>query len=289
MLGSTCPLPTSRPERSRELVDSLLAPAVEHGVERVAFVAYTEDAVLAARVGARLRASFTRHGIGVIDVLRADDGCWTCVPTRSGRREKALRPYDDRSHPFAAQAVFDGRVTHATRDDLRTALAADPDQRRHVLRAQLALPPPGPDEAALVLDLVARCVARGQPPDDEEAARVLRAVTDVAVRDAALFAVRADTAVEHLDALVLAPAAGARDPGAGHGGGHGVQRLAGRPRCPRLVRSRPLLRDRPRAPARSGAGRVPGARRAPDGMERGERSDRMPSQALPERARSALR
>ncbi len=182
-----------------ELVDSLLAPAVEHGVERVAFVAYTADAVLAARVGARLRASFTRHGIGVIDVLRADGGRWTCVPTRSGRREKALRPYDDRSHPFAAQSVFDGRVTHATRDDLRTALAADPDQRRHVLRAQLALPPPGPDEAALVLDLVARCVARGQPPDDQAAARVLRAVTDVAVRDAALFAVQADTALEHLD------------------------------------------------------------------------------------------
>lgn len=182
-----------------ELVDSLLAPAVEHGVDRVAFVAYTADAALAARIGRRLRALFTRAEIGVIDVLRADDGHWASVPLRPGRRERAMRPYDDRSHPFAAQAVFDGRVTHGSRDDLRAGLAADPDLRRRTHRATLALAPAGPEEQERVLDLLVRCVAGGRLPDDHEAARVLRAVTDVAVRDAALFAVQGDTAVQHLD------------------------------------------------------------------------------------------
>ena len=110
-----------------------------------------------------------------------------------------MRPYDDRTHPFSAQAVFDGRVTHASRDDLRTGLAADADLRRRTRQAQLALPPPEPDEQAAVLGLLEQCVSRGRLPGDDEAARVLRVVTAVEIRDAALFAVTGDEAVAHLD------------------------------------------------------------------------------------------
>ncbi len=144
-------------------------------------------------------ASFLAADVAVIDVLRADGGRWTSVPVRSGRREEPLRPYDDRTHPFAAQAVFDGRVTHASRDDLRTGLAADPDLRRDTLRALRSLPAPAADEHAAVLALLERCVGGGRAPDDDEAARVLRVVTAVEIRDAALFAVTGDRAVAHLD------------------------------------------------------------------------------------------
>jgi hypothetical protein len=182
-----------------ELVDTVLVPAVEHGADRVAFVVYTPDAVLAARVARRLLRPFRRAGIGVVDVLRADGGRWTSVPARSDRREEPLRPYDDRTHPFAAQAVFDGRVTHPSRDDLRAGLAVDPDLRRRTVTALLALPPPGPDEHAVVLALLERCVTDTRLPDDVEAARVLRVVTTVEVRDAALFAVTGDDAATRVD------------------------------------------------------------------------------------------
>jgi hypothetical protein len=199
--GARVDLPQTRAPAGAvdELAETLLAPALEHGVDRVAFVVYTADAPLAARIRAGLVGSFPPAGIAVIDVLRADAGGWTSVPCRPDGREEPARPYDDRTHPFAAQAVFDGRVTHGSRDDLRAGLAADPDLRARTRKAQRALPPPEPAEHAAVLRLLRRCVSGGRLPDDEEAARVLRAVTAVEVRDEALFAVTADEVVAHLD------------------------------------------------------------------------------------------
>ena len=182
----------------RELSDVLLAPAVEHGVDRVAFVLYSDDPALAARIGRRLVRVFLRADIAVIDVLRAHGGRFTYVPCRDDRRERPMRPYDDHCHPFAAQAVFEGRVTHASRDHLRADLAADPDLRHATRRALLALPLPEPEEHTSVLGLLQECVCRTRVPDDHEAARMLRLVTRVEVRDAALFAVTDDTALDHL-------------------------------------------------------------------------------------------
>jgi hypothetical protein len=183
----------------REIAETLHAPAREHGVDRVAFVVYSAQARLAARLGRALVQRFTRGGIDVLDVFRAHDGGWTCVPCRPREREHPLRPYDDRTHPFAAQAVLAGRVTHATRDDLRSRLAPDPDLRRRTAQAQLALAPATDDELDWMLDVLGRCAAERRVPSDAEAARLLRAVDVVEHRDAALLAARAHLLEAHLE------------------------------------------------------------------------------------------
>ncbi len=56
----------------------------------------------------------------------------------------------------------------------------------------------GPDDVGWVGDLVARCAAAGETASDAEAARVLRAVVRVEVRDGALYAVTREAAASHL-------------------------------------------------------------------------------------------
>ena len=182
----------------REVAEALLEPALQQEVDHVAFVAYTGHARLAARLGRCLVPVFSRAGVGVIDVLRAHEGCWASVPSRPKQRELPPQPYDDLSHPFAAQAVFAGRVTHPTRDDLRRLLAPQPDVRNRVDQARVALPPVGPDELGWMLDALVCCVTERRAPSDDEAARLLRAATVVELRDAALYAVGASPE-EHLD------------------------------------------------------------------------------------------
>jgi hypothetical protein len=177
---------------------ALRDPCLVHGVGRVALVVYSADAALAARVGARLRGDFTAVEIGVIDVLRAHEGLWWQVPTGPREPESPGRPYDEACHPFAAQAVFDGQVTHATRDALRETLAPDPDAQRRVRARLRGLGPARPVEVGWVTEALGRWAESGADPDDDEAARVLRAVTRVEARDAALFAVSRETSREHL-------------------------------------------------------------------------------------------
>jgi hypothetical protein len=190
--------PTAGAEKAAQLVEVLLPPCRRHDVGRVAFVVYSADPGLASHLAEALVPAFVADGIGVVDVLRAHDGRWCHVPLRAGEPELAPVPYDDTHHPFSAQAVFEGRVTHATREELRATLAADSDvvRRREARLARLG--EPGPAEVAHVRDLVGGWVARAELPDEAGACRVLRAVTRVDVRDAALYAVGRDTVRDHL-------------------------------------------------------------------------------------------
>ena len=193
------PPPDEVTESLPELVDALLAPALRQRVGRVVFVSYSADAHLSALVAAALSPAFVGAGIDVIAVLRAHEGTWCLVPPHPGSTETSPAPYDDASHPFAAQAVFEGVVTHASRDALRDTLAAVPED---VARVQELVADPGtpaPDEVGWVRTLVLRCATTGGSPTDREAARVLRAVVRADVRDAALCAVTRDSAVDHLE------------------------------------------------------------------------------------------
>jgi hypothetical protein len=181
-----------------ELVDALLAPALRQKVGRVVFVSYSGDAVVSQRVGAALRGAFVAAGIGVLAVLRAHHGTWCLVPPHPGLSETSPTPYDDTSHPFAAQAVFEGLVTHASRDALRDTLSARPADVARVEELQAGSSGSGPEDVGWVRDLVLRCVATGDPPDDPEAARLLRAVVRADVRDAALHTVTRHSAADQL-------------------------------------------------------------------------------------------
>jgi len=181
-----------------EAVEALLAPSRSHDVERVAFVVYSGDAQLAARLAAGLVPAFVAEGIGVVDVIRADRGSWCRVPVRAGGAETPPAPYDDTHHPFNAQAVFEGRVTLASREELRSTVAPDLGRRDRWSALVDARPTPGPADAARALGLVAAWVSSGTDPDDEGAARVLATVTRTDVRDVALYAVTRDSARDHL-------------------------------------------------------------------------------------------
>ncbi len=182
----------------RGVVELLLAPSLAHEVEHVAFVVYSAEAALAAVLAAALVPAFVADGIDVIDVLRAHDGGWCSVPLRAGAEEPPLSPYDDTHHPFAAQAVFEGRVTHGSREDLRATVAADPGRRSRWGEAMARVSGSGPGDAEAAGALVAGWVASGGEPDEDGAALVLREVTRVEVRDAALMAVTRATSLDHL-------------------------------------------------------------------------------------------
>jgi hypothetical protein len=181
-----------------ELVDTLLGPCLKHAVDRVAFVVYSGDRALAAALAAALVPAFVAEGVGVVDVLRAHDGRWCSVPIRAGAEEPPPAPYDDTHHPFNAHAVFEGRVTLASRDELRSTVAPDAVLRRRWRELMAGDAPADPDAAAVVRGLVAGWVSAGDGPDDVGAARVLRVVSRVEARDAALYAVTDDTVEDHL-------------------------------------------------------------------------------------------
>lgn len=180
------------------VVESLLGPALAHGVQRVVFVLYGEEARPAEQVAARLVRDFRRAGVEVVDVLRADGRRW--FPLLRGRRSRPATgtPYDVSAHPFAAQAVLDGRVTLASRAELASSIASDPDRVGEVAGAVAADgSTPGPE---WVRATVLRHASAGTVPSDLEAGRLLRAVgADTAARDAAWTGVTRSDAGGHVD------------------------------------------------------------------------------------------
>jgi hypothetical protein len=97
-------------------------------------------------------------------------------------------PYDITTHPFLAQAVLEGRVTHRSREELRRTLEPDRAAVSRVLAALVDLAGRGsrgdddPDDpgASWVPALVERHVAAATSPTDADVARLLRALLDPA-------------------------------------------------------------------------------------------------------------
>jgi hypothetical protein len=179
------------------LVDALLAPARQHRVRRAVFVVYTEDATLARRAARALEWAFERSGVEVIATLRADGERWWPAGGRLPGVPPWGVPYDVAAHPFSAQAVLEGRVLHGSREELRATLGPDAGLVTRVVGAlaDVAADPPG---AAWVIALVERHSRDGTAPSDTEVARLLRAMLDPAVRDAACSGLSRATAREHV-------------------------------------------------------------------------------------------
>ncbi|GAB2878668.1 DUF4192 domain-containing protein [Nocardioides pacificus] len=228
--------PAGRPQELEQVVAALLQPVRQHGLPRVVFVLYTEDASVAARTTQLLCRRFTRAGIEVLDVLRADGRCWfPLLPGRPAMTYDGI-PYDVSAHPFRARSVLDGQVTHGSREELAATLAPGRVVSSAPLMAALAgierLGEPGQLAAegawlqATLLRHIDRHLDRQpvrqpdlQPrPDDREAARILAAVREIELRDIAWGLITREDAVAHVElwrdllrrapeALVAAPAA----------------------------------------------------------------------------------
>jgi hypothetical protein len=203
-----------------EMAEMLAEPARRHGVPRAFLVVYSERDRFADRALQATARALRHDGVEVIDGLRTDGRRWSPVPSRPGVPIEGV-PYDLSAHPFAAQAVYDGRVVHPSRDRLAATLAADADAVGRVVPELAALtgdPPPAVDEGRWARALVVRHVADGTRPADADVARLLRGMLDIRVRDAAWSPLRREVAREHVelwtdvvrrtpDPLVPAPAA----------------------------------------------------------------------------------
>ncbi|MEI2712870.1 MAG: DUF4192 domain-containing protein [Nocardioides sp.] len=172
-----------------EFVQALVGPVLQHGLIEVILVAITsrpgagESCVLA--VGRALES----HGVLVRDSLLADGQHWWPLSVDHGRG--SARRYDLSDHPFHAAAVLRGKVIHASREEMEQTLSPDP-QRMEVVDAKLASRVDSIQNTAQValehwsLALVAECTARRRVPTPEEVARLLLALRDLRIRDAAL-------------------------------------------------------------------------------------------------------
>jgi len=187
--------PRGAPEAADVVAASLLEPCRRHRVERVVFVLYGSHAGHCRQLARVLRRRFERHGIVVLECLRADAGRWFSADgRRRGVPEQGV-PYDIDAHPFRAEAVMAGHVTLASRADLAASIAAD-DEGCAAVEALL-------DGAVLLTaeelgELCRRHAAAGTAPPDLEAARMLLTVQVGQLRDVAWVPLTRQTAAAHV-------------------------------------------------------------------------------------------
>lgn len=180
------------PQGVDDLVTMLLDPVRHHGVSRAAVLLFTSDATLARSVAGALGRGLSRAHVDVLDSLRAHQGRWW--PAR-GRRPGVPEwgvPYDAAAHPFAAQAVVDGRVTLPSREalvDTLTPVAAAVDEvgaLASVAAAAAAVREPAwaSAERRWAVALVRDHVRDRTVPEPAALARLVVGLGSFAVRDA---------------------------------------------------------------------------------------------------------
>ncbi len=192
-------LPDS-PEGLEAVAELLVDAVVRNGARQGVVVLYTADAQLASEMLSTLRSHLQAIGVGIAVALRADDGCYA-DPDDPDAEPVA---YDVEDHPLAAQAVFDGRVTYRTRQELSDSLVTnDPDAVERVAElceaaadrlASAGRHPLGPRQpsrlrSTLVVeglwarDRLRAGVSEATVLDDADVARLLVALVCAEIRD----------------------------------------------------------------------------------------------------------
>jgi len=178
-----------------DVVDVLLEPALRHRVRAVVLVLFTADDGLARAVVHRVRRrGADGRGPALVEALRVHDRRW--FPLLPGHRDPHAVgvPYDVSSHPFVVDAVVEGRVLHGSRSELAATLRPDPAAVAEVEEVG------GVERAGAewVATTLAEWVRRPEPPPAEVAARLLTAITEPGVRDAAWTSVPRSAARDHV-------------------------------------------------------------------------------------------
>lgn len=110
---------------SAQFADSLIGPAQQQRTRGVALLFYSDDPDAVDRTWRALRRRAGRAGVEILVALRVAGDRY--YPLRGDRRLREIGvAFDLSDHPFRAQAVANGMVTHASRDELVATLAADP-------------------------------------------------------------------------------------------------------------------------------------------------------------------
>ena len=170
------------PDDVDDVVEALLRPARRHRVEGVLFVVYDDDTTVADEALWALQEAFEDAGIAVKEAMRVHDDHWYAVlPGAPLAAYQGIR-FQRSDHQFTAQAVFDGRVTHSSREALRNTLATDPTGVAAVaphLCAAVEVPTDG------LRELVQRHVSAGTTFTDPELAAAAVSVVSGPRRDEA--------------------------------------------------------------------------------------------------------
>ncbi len=170
------------PDDVDDVVVVLLRAARRNGVRDVAVVIYDDDTSVADETAWSVHEEFTAAGIDVREVLRVHDDHWYAVlPGAPLAAYQGVR-FTLAEHAFTAQGVFDGRVTHASREALRATIAADAEAVR---RTSPDLGGAAPLPAGGLASLVRRHLDHGSTFSRGELAAVAATVPDGARRDEA--------------------------------------------------------------------------------------------------------
>ena len=185
-------------EEVMPVIDSLVQPALRHGVRRVVLLGFHPHGPWTADVLRMLAGAFEHHDIDVVACLRADGGRWWSVgrlPELDDQGEG--RPYDTVTHPFRARAVLEGRVTHRDRAAVAATLAADPGGVSGEVLAGL-VEPVSVSTTRFEELLTDRC-ATGGPLTDAEVAELLVGLRQGRCRGLVARHLRRDTARAQVD------------------------------------------------------------------------------------------
>ena len=171
------------PDDADDVVQALLRPALRNQVGEVVVLVYDDDTTVADEVAWALHEELPAAGVAVREVLRVHDDRWFAVlPGRPLAHYRGVR-FSRSTHPFTAEGVLAGRVTHPTREALRAA-TVEPDGRR-VAEVRSALPAARPLAASSVRALVEGRVGTGAPFAVGELAALGLSLGDGEVRDQA--------------------------------------------------------------------------------------------------------
>ncbi len=170
------------PDDVDDAVEALVRAARHNGVRDVVVVVYDDDTTVAEEAAWAVHAELGGAGIAVREVLRVHDDHWYAVLPGAPLAAYRGVPFTLAEHPFTAQGIYDGRVTHASRDALRATIAPDPEAVRRTQRDLDRAPalPPG-----ALTSLVRRHVDLGTTFSAAELAAVAATVPSGARRDEA--------------------------------------------------------------------------------------------------------
>ncbi|MCW2810511.1 MAG: hypothetical protein JWP61_969 [Friedmanniella sp.] len=197
VLTARVDLPTS--PGARALGAQLEALARQHGAEEMVVLLFCDRRSDARPVGALLLEEITRSLLR--EVLHADGRRWWSLTCGSSCCPAEGTPYEQESHPLAAEAVLAGVVVRDSRAELARLVEGPPPQERDARRAAVAAVAaqltglPWLERAVLTHDLVHRAVTADESEVEvaERAAglgdavvdRLLVLVRDLPVRDLA--------------------------------------------------------------------------------------------------------
>lgn len=176
------PPPDASPAAITGLMESLLAPAVKHRIEQVAFVFWCDEPARTGPLAHRLVEEFGAVGIEVVAQVRQSDGRvfppgahaadgMVGSPLEVGWEGRVSDPW---SHPFLAEFVLAGHVVAGSRRDVEASVAPDPARVLAVRAAWSDRGAPVVDPAAVdVVEQVRVLAARGDVLSAREMADLL--------------------------------------------------------------------------------------------------------------------